>query len=410
MGTVAGTGVKKRVNYLRKAASVSMAALVALQVAALPANALQSSVVTYSNESKRTVVLDVAQGEDALQSSLFDLDLEIARAEEKASVQKIDYSTQERQEYVEVPLYFQTDYPEVMYGSGTIETSGCSITSLAMVATYLTGYDYLPDELAGYFGGRAENNIARLEYGAEVLQLPYEKPENWHGALAALKEGKIVIALMNANSIFTESQHFIVLTGVTEDGKILVNDSYAPNYEKWDLKKGFEEGFEEYQLWQGYEGAWVFDKAAMPDEIQRYYEVEPEKPEPRYPDIELSFAEKQLLARVVWVESRGESAEGQQAVAEAVLNRMASENFPDDIRDVIYAEGQFRSVPYLDDAEPTQAQYEAIENAIYGPYVLPEKVVYFATYSTNDYVWGTIGGHIFCYENADAAAAAAEQN
>lgn len=410
MGTVAGTGVKKRVNYLRKAASVSMAALVALQVAALPANALQSSVVTYSNESKRTVVLDVAQGEDALQSSLFDLDLEIARAEEKASVQKIDYSTQERQEYVEVPLYFQTDYPEVMYGSGTIETSGCSITSLAMVATYLTGYDYLPDELAGYFGGRAENNIARLEYGAEVLQLPYEKPENWHGALAALKEGKTVIALMNANSIFTESQHFIVLTGVTEDGKILVNDSYAPNYEKWDLKKGFEEGFEEYQLWQGYEGAWVFDKAAMPDKIQRYYEVEPEKPEPRYPDIELSFAEKQLLARVVWVESRGESAEGQQAVAEAVLNRMASENFPDDIRDVIYAEGQFRSVPYLDDAEPTQAQYEAIENAIYGPYVLPEKVVYFATYSTNDYVWGTIGGHIFCYENADAAAAAAEQN
>lgn len=410
MGTVAGTGVKKRVNYLRKAASVSMAALVALQVAALPANALQSSVVTYSNESKRTVVLDVAQGEDTLQSSLFDLDLEIARAEEKASVQKIDYSTQERQEYVEVPLYFQTDYPEVMYGSGTIETSGCSITSLAMVATYLTGYDYLPDELAGYFGGRAENNIARLEYGAEVLQLPYEKPENWHGALAALKEGKIVIALMNANSIFTESQHFIVLTGVTEDGKILVNDSYAPNYEKWDLKKGFEEGFEEYQLWQGYEGAWVFDKAAMPDEIQRYYEVEPEKPEPRYPDIELSFAEKQLLARVVWVESRGESAEGQQAVAEAVLNRMASENFPDDIRDVIYAEGQFRSVPYLDDAEPTQAQYEAIENAIYGPYVLPEKVVYFATYSTNDYVWGTIGGHIFCYENADAADAAAEQN
>ena len=410
MGTVAGTGVKKRVNYLRKAASVSMAALVALQVAALPANALQSSVVTYSNESKRTVVLDVAQGEDALQSSLFDLDLEIARAEEKASVQKIDYSTQERQEYVEVPLYFQTDYPEVMYGSGTIETSGCSITSLAMVATYLTGYDYLPDELAGYFGGRAENNIARLEYGAEVLQLPYEKPENWHGALAALKEGKTVIALMNANSIFTESQHFIVLTGVTEDGKILVNDSYAPNYEKWDLKKGFEEGFEEYQLWQGYEGAWVFDKAAMPDKIQRYYEVEPEKPEPRYPDIELSFAEKQLLARVVWVESRGESAEGQQAGAEAVLNRMASENVPDDIREVLYAEGQFRSVPYLDDAEPTQAQYEAIENAIYGPYVLPEKVVYFATYSTNDYVWGTIGGHIFCYENADAAAAAAEQN
>ena len=33
-----------------------------------------------------------------------------------------------------VPLYLQTDYPDIYYGEGTIATSGCSITSLAMVA------------------------------------------------------------------------------------------------------------------------------------------------------------------------------------------------------------------------------------------------------------------------------------
>ena len=77
-----------------------------------------------------------------------------------------------------VPLYFQTDYPYTMYGSGTIESSGCSITSLAMVASYLTEHEYLPDELARYFGGRAENNIARLETGSESLQLPFSKAPN----------------------------------------------------------------------------------------------------------------------------------------------------------------------------------------------------------------------------------------
>jgi hypothetical protein len=61
-------------------------------------------------------------------------------------------------------------------------------------------------------------------------------------------------------------------------------------------------------------------------------------------------------------------------VAEVVLNRMASPDFGNTLNGVIYAEGQFRSVPYLEDAEPHQAQYEAIERAIYGPYILPEDV------------------------------------
>ena len=97
------------------------------------------------------------------------------------------------------------------------------------------------------------------------------------------------------------------------------------------------------------------------------------------------------------MEARGECDEGQQAVAEVVLNRMASPMFPDTLRGVIFAEGQFRSAKFLDDAEPYQAQYEAIENALYGPYVLPEDVFYFATSPKTDRIWGSIGGHIFCY-------------
>ncbi len=299
--------------------------------------------------------------------------------------------------YDRVPLYFQTDYPNNMYGSGTIANNGCGITCLAMVATYLTDHEYLPDELAGYFGGVAENNIERLEKGAEAMELPWEKMENFHKAMEALREGKVVIALMDSLSLFTDTQHFIVLTGFNEDGLIMVNDPYEPNYDKWDVQRAFREGFTENDICYGFSGAWAFDKSAMPEEPFLYHE-EYLGGEPRYPDIELDDEDRQLLAKLIWVEAQGECEEGQQAVAEVVLNRMASENFGDTLKGVIYAQGQFRSVPYLKDADPYQAQYEAIERAIYGPYILPEDVVHFATFPTNENVWGQIGGHIFCYE------------
>lgn len=297
-----------------------------------------------------------------------------------------------------VPLYFQTDYPDIMYGNGTIESSGCGITCLAMVATYLTGHEYLPDELARYFGGRAENNMERLVVGSEAMQLPFQQMENFHKALEALREGKVVIALMNGDSIFTNSQHFIVLTGFNEEGKIMVHDPYQPNYDHWMLKNAFVNGFSEGDISCGFAGSWAYDKSAMPEEPFLYKEDLPELGEPRYPDIQLTYEEIELLARMVWVEARGESEEGQQAVAEVVLNRLASDNFQSTLKGVIYAENQFRSVDYLDDAEPGQAQFQAIQRAIYGPYVLPEDVVFFATYRVNDNVWGQIGGHIFCYQ------------
>ena len=118
------------------------------------------------------------------------------------------------------PHYFQTDYPNVRFGSGTVANNGCSITSLAMVATYMTGHRYLPDELARYFGGRAENNIARLEMGSEALELPYKKAENWLETYAALEDGKLAIVLVDNRTPFTQSQHFLVLTGLNASGVV----------------------------------------------------------------------------------------------------------------------------------------------------------------------------------------------
>lgn len=312
------------------------------------------------------------------------------------SLGTVPFSVKASEKPNSVPLYFQSDYPDVRYGSGTVATSGCGITSLAMVATHMTGHTYFPDELADYFGGRAENNIQRLEYASDMLQLPWHKAENIHEIMAALQEGNLAILLMESTSIFTDSQHFIVLTGMTEDGKIFVNDPYAPNYDYWLLKNGFENGFEEGDLLCGYSGGWIYDVNAMPEDPFIYVEEKPEI-EPRYPDIELSWEEQQLLAKVIWVEARGEPAEGQQAVAEVVLNRLSSGKFGNNLQQIIFAEGQFRSAAFLDEAEAWQAQYDAIERAQEGPYILPMNVVHFATYAVNGNVWGKIGGHIFCY-------------
>lgn len=301
-----------------------------------------------------------------------------------------------RMSFDTVPQYFQTDYPEERYGTGTIANSGCNMTALAMVASYLTDHAYYPDEIADYMADFIGNNYERLECGSDRLQLSWKRAGNFHDAVNALREGKVVIAVMNEKSLFTTGQHFIVLTGLTEDGLILVNDPNENNYDEWNLKEGFEIGFREGLILCGFGGAWIYDKHEMPEE-PFIYEPVPYAEEPRYPGLELTEAEMDLMADLIWMEAQSEPFEGQQAIAEVILNRLASGRFQSSISNIIHAEGQFASLDQLYMAEPTYSQYKAIERALYGPYVLPEDVVFYAKFAVNDNVWGTIGDHIFCY-------------
>lgn len=307
--------------------------------------------------------------------------------ETEPEVSRIQYDT--------VPRFFQTDYPDIRFGSGTMATSGSPVTCLAMVASYLTGYEYLPDDMAYYFGDFIGSSIALIEEASDTLQLPWERAANIDVTLQALREGKIAIVLMNERSVFMDSQHFVVFTGITEDNRILVNDPYRPNYDSWNLQNALENGFKRTDLSGGYSGAWIYDPSEVPEEPFRYWEEGPGE-QPRYPDLVLTQQDKELIARLVWGEAQGEPFEGQQAVAEVILNRLAADNFPNTVQDIVYAEGQFLSAPNLYLAELTHTQYEAVERAIRGPYVLPEDVVFFSQYAVNDNVWGTIGSHVFC--------------
>ena len=71
------------------------------------------------------------------------------------------------------PDYTLEEYGSVMYANGTILDNGCSVVCMASLATYMTGHQYYPDELASYFGGKCDNNVQRLEYMSDMLELPY---------------------------------------------------------------------------------------------------------------------------------------------------------------------------------------------------------------------------------------------
>lgn len=74
-----------------------------------------------------------------------------------------------------------------------------------------------------------------------------------------------------------------------------------------------------------------------------------------------------LLARLVTAESKGEPFTGQIAVAEVVLNRMTSEEFPNSLSDVIYQTNQFEPVQNgMINESATESAQQAVTEALNG--------------------------------------------
>jgi len=116
--------------------------------------------------------------------------------------------------------------------------------------------------------------------------------------------------------------------------------------------------------------------------------------------IQLTEEEIDLLAKILWVEARGESELGQEAVVEVIFNRIVSEEFPDTLYDVLSQKNptQFASWKLRDKAEPTEKEYASIHAVLEGETsVLKEDTIYFATKKLTRNLDVQIGGHYFCY-------------
>ena len=303
--------------------------------------------------------------------------------------------------YNAVPQYFQTDYPYIKFGNGTMATSGCSITCLAMVASYLTDQEYTPPQMAYHFGHYGKTNIERLDYGISQMQLPYQRTENIQDVLQALRSGKVAILMMDEESFFTTEQHFIVAAGMTGDGKFLINDPMGTHYTESDVhvRNGYAEGFADYYLTQGFSGGWIFDKAAMPDEPFLFDASMPEQQENRYEGYVLTGDDIYTLACFVWAEAREEPPEVKQAVAEVVLNRVMSEKYPNTVREILQKTEFYRALNAMAQVdEPGLDQYIAVDAAMYGPYILPEDICFYSAWETGEEPWGQLGSYTFFKE------------
>ena len=74
-----------------------------------------------------------------------------------------------------------------------------------------------------------------------------------------------------------------------------------------------------------------------------------------------------LLSKLVTGEARGESYEGQVAVAAVVINRVKDPRFPNTIKDVIYQKNAFSVVNDGSiNMQPTESAYNAAIDALYG--------------------------------------------
>ena len=153
----------------------------------------------------------------------------------------------------EVVYYNQMDsrWCNELYGkTQTIGYGGCGPTAMAIVVSTLTDTKINPKEMSDWayeHGYCCEGNGSYrtlIPEGATAYGLSVEGAGRGDAQkiIDALAAGKLVVAIMGPGH-FTTSGHFIVLRGVTSEGKLLIADpvSYNKSQKEWDSSIVFKE-------------------------------------------------------------------------------------------------------------------------------------------------------------------------
>ena len=145
-----------------------------------------------------------------------------------------------------IPRFQQWDsrWGYLTYGNDNIGINGCGPTCLSMVAAgLLKDTSKSPDAVAEF---SVENNYCTvasgtawslMSSGAKKLGLKSESVVVGRDSIkAALEKKQPVICSMKPGD-FTTTGHFIVLTGLTEDGRLMINDpnSITRSEKRWDI-------------------------------------------------------------------------------------------------------------------------------------------------------------------------------
>lgn len=108
----------------------------------------------------------------------------------------------------------------------------------------------------------------------------------------------------------------------------------------------------------------------------------------------------ELLAHLINAEAGATycSDEMRYMVGAVALNRVASDDFPDTLEEVIYQKGQYACVTDGNfEKEPTDACYEMAVDLLMNGVEIPENVVFQAEFEQGDGVYKQIDNMYFCY-------------
>ncbi len=116
----------------------------------------------------------------------------------------------------------------------------------------------------------------------------------------------------------------------------------------------------------------------------------------------IPIEEKDLLARLVTAEAKGEPYEGKVAVATVVLNRVENEMYPDSIKEVIYEKRQFQPVdngminkPATEEAEKAVKEAIAKQGTGKGSLNFYNPKIVDSEWHESKTVTAEIGNHVF---------------
>lgn len=131
---------------------------------------------------------------------------------------------------------------------------------------------------------------------------------------------------------------------------------------------------------------------SIEEETQTELETEVEtKAETKYTEDDF-----ELLAHVIEAEAGGESDYHKLCVGTVVMNRVASDKYPDTIEGVIYQPGQYQCVTNSHiNKEPSESSYEAAESILDGRRMFRSSVVYQAEFIQGKVV-EKVGNTYFC--------------
>ncbi len=149
------------------------------------------------------------------------------------STSDVLYPDVAHERFPEIPLYIQQDYPGVKYGGVSMGITGCGITSLAMISSYLLDVENTPPQMVAQYSRYGKINgtdgmIFIYETPAMGLHLR-ERTYNSETALKALAEGCILVSLQG-KGYWTTGGHYIVVEKLNEDGTVQVRD---PNFKSF---------------------------------------------------------------------------------------------------------------------------------------------------------------------------------